>query len=75
MRVIGNSAWTAKLIASVISAKPQPEVPHIALLPVKLAHRTAFATAISSSACKNVTFFELITSLKTVEAGVIGYAA
>jgi hypothetical protein len=39
---------------------------------VKLAHNTELATAISSSACKNFTFPDQITSLRTVEAGVIG---
>jgi hypothetical protein len=55
-------------------AKPQPDVPHIALFQVKLAHKVEFATAISSSACKYFTLPDPITSVKTVEAGVIGYA-
>jgi len=48
--VIGNSACTAKLKASVIRANPHPDVPTIALFPVKLAQRAVLITAISSSA-------------------------
>ncbi|MBT3852625.1 hypothetical protein HOF65_01035 [bacterium] len=49
--MIGNSACTAKLKASVIKANHQPDVPVIALAQVKLAHNAELITAISSSFC------------------------
>jgi hypothetical protein len=70
-----NSACIAKLIASTIRANHPPEVPTILLFQAKLAPRAELMTDISSSAWRKFTFFDLMISVSTVDAGVIGYAA
>ena len=54
MQTIGVSIMPAMPTASVISAKPPPEVAHIARQPVCAAPMTMFITPISSSTCRTM---------------------
>jgi hypothetical protein len=74
MMTMGSSTETARLMASLLSATPGPEVEVTASWPVKAAPMVAQMAAISSSAWKVVTskFLYLDSSCSTSEAGVMG---